>query len=47
MENWVSLSGERLRSLGITTFRDVLGEGDVPLHADAIAVAPYGRLWLV
>lgn len=46
-ENWTTVSGETLRKLGITAFRDLLGEGNVTLHADGLGIAPYGRLWLV
>jgi amylosucrase len=46
-ENWTTVSGEKLRKLGISAFRDMLGEGIVSLHADGLGIAPYGRLWLV
>ncbi len=46
-ENWTTVSGEELRKLGISAFRDLLGEGEVTLHADGLAVAPYGRIWLI
>ena len=46
-EKWTSISADQLRGLGITRFRDLLGEGDVPSPNGAVAVAPYGRLWLV
>lgn len=46
-ENWTTVSGEKLRSLGISAFHDVLADTDMVLHADAVAVAPYGRLWII
>ncbi|MFT3672295.1 amylosucrase [Aestuariivirga sp.] len=46
-EKWTSISADQLRGLGITRFRDLLGQGDVPSPNGAVAVAPYGRLWLV
>jgi hypothetical protein len=37
-ENWTTVSGEEsVRKLGISAFRDLLGEGIVTLHADGLA----------
>ena len=46
-ETWASISADQLRGLGISAFRDVLGGGEVPTPNGAVAIAPYGRLWLV
>ena len=43
---WTSISASRLRREGISEFKDQLGGGVAAIHADAVAVAPYGRLWL-
>jgi amylosucrase len=46
-ENWTAVAASNLRSLGISSFQDVLGGGQVDLHEGLVAIAPYGRLWLV
>ena len=45
-DQWTSISAARLRREGLTEFKDLLGGGTAAIHADALAVAPYGRLWL-
>ncbi len=45
-DDWTSISAERLRREGLTEFKDLLGGGTAAIHADALAVAPYGRMWL-
>lgn len=46
-ENWTTVAASNLRSLGISAFQDVLGGGQVDHHEGLVAIAPYGRLWLV
>jgi amylosucrase len=46
-ESWTSVSADQLRKLGITEFHDVLCGGQAAIHGDAVAVAPYGRIWLL
>jgi amylosucrase len=46
-DEWTTVAADRLRALGISEFNDVLGQGTVSLADNSIAVAPYGRLWLV
>ncbi|MBL8791887.1 MAG: amylosucrase, partial [Rhizobiales bacterium] len=46
-ESWTSISADQIRGLGCRLFRDLLGGGDVPTPNGTLAIAPYGRLWLV
>jgi amylosucrase len=46
-EDWSFVSANRLRAEGITEFADELGGGVAAITGDALAVSPYGRLWLV
>jgi amylosucrase len=46
-ESWQRLSEGFIRAQGITKFHDTLSDGAVDLRDGAIAVPPYGRLWLV
>ncbi len=46
-EQWTSISASRLRTESITDFSDELGSGVAAITGDALALAPYGRLWLV
>ena len=45
-DQWTSISAARLRREGLTEFKDLLGGGTAAIHAEALAVAPYGRMWL-
>lgn len=46
-EAWTTVSAAMLKDLGVTAMQDVLGEGQPQTAGDAVAVAPYGRMWLV
>jgi amylosucrase len=46
-DEWTSVSAQVLRHQGVARFFDVLSGGAVTLQDDGVAVAPYGRMWLV
>jgi amylosucrase len=46
-ESWASLPAAQLRDQGIEEFRDLLGGGTLSLENGVVALAPYGRMWLV
>jgi amylosucrase len=46
-DEWTSVSANGLRGNGVVDFKDVLGGGSVAITNNQVAVAPYGRLWLV
>jgi amylosucrase len=46
-ELWTSIPATQLNHFGITEYRDVLGGGKAAIHGDALAVAPFGRMWLL
>ncbi len=46
-DEWTNLSAELPRANRITDFKDAFGGGEVTPTKNQIAVAPYGRLWLI
>jgi amylosucrase len=46
-EFWLELPEAQLRAQGATRFHDMLSDGKIDIKNGRIAVAPYGRVWLV
>jgi len=46
-ENWTSVPSVILKSHGVVGFHDLLGGGKLDVSDGSVAVAPYGRLWVV
>jgi amylosucrase len=44
---WQNVSSATLRSAGVSRFWDELGEGQLEVRGELLAVAPYGRLWMI
>jgi amylosucrase len=46
-DEWTNVAASVLNNAGLASFKDTLGGGTPALYNNSIALAPYGRLWLV
>jgi amylosucrase len=45
-EGWINVPADLARAEGVTLFHDALSQNPVQLHAGAVALPPYGRVWM-
>jgi amylosucrase len=45
-EGWINVPAALARAAGATAFQDALSQNPVQLHADAVVLPPYGRVWM-